>query len=155
MSTNTHPRSEKRPIDDDDRVQRKSDLAKELKHTKFGIWDVYEQIPTGKFGINIPGVSILPRNLEFVRDLPFVWRMVKDVIKIKSCWYYLSLFIAVKVLASLEPAVALWCAVPRAISIQDGSDLQCSGSLVTTSPLFVSTYPLLAFPNQNRRSKWL
>jgi len=117
MSTNTHPGSEKRPIDDDDRDQSKSDLAKELKHTKVGIWDSYEQIPMGKFGINIPGVSRLPRNLEFVWDLPFVWRMAKEVIKIKSCWYYLSLFIAVKVLSSLEPAVALWYAVLRAGSV--------------------------------------
>ena len=155
MSTNTHPGSEKRPIDDDDHDQSKSDLAKELKHTKVGIWDSYEHIPMGKFGISIPGISRLPRNLEFVRDLPFVWRMVKEVIKIKSCWYYLSLFIAVKVMASLEPAVALWYAALRAVSVQDGSDLQRSGSLVTTSPSFVSTYPLLASPNQNHRSKWL
>jgi len=117
MSTNAQPGSEKRPIGDDDRVQTKSDLAKELKHTKVGIWDSYEQIPMGKFGINIPGVPSLPRNLEFIWDLPFVWRMVKDVIKIKSCCYYLSLFIAVKVLASLEPAVELWCAVLRAVSV--------------------------------------
>ena len=108
MSANLHSKSEKRPIDDDDCAKRRSDLAKELKHTKAGIWDVYEQISTGKFGINIPGVSKVSRNLEFIQDLPFVWRMVKDVTKIKSCWYYLSLFVVVKVLASLEPAVALW-----------------------------------------------
>ena len=117
MFKNSHSKSEKRPTDDDDCAQRKSDLAKEFKHTKAGIWDVYEQIPTGKFSINIPGVSKLPRNLEFVQDLPFVWRMVKDVIKIKSCWYYLCLFITVKFLASLEPAVSLWYAALRIISI--------------------------------------
>ncbi|KAF9650307.1 P-loop containing nucleoside triphosphate hydrolase protein [Thelephora ganbajun] len=100
--------SEKRAADDDDCAQRKSDLAKEFSHTKAGIWDVYEQIPTTKFGINIPVLLKLSRNLEIIQDLPFVWRMLKDVLKIKSCRYYLCLFIFVKTLASLQPAVALW-----------------------------------------------
>jgi hypothetical protein len=113
MSTDPHSKPEKPSIGDDDRAQRKSDLAKELKHTKAGIWDVYEQVPNGKFIINIPGLSKLFQNLEFVQDLPFVWRMVKDVIKIKSCWYYLCLFTVVKFLASLEPAAALWCVALR------------------------------------------
>jgi len=91
-----------------DRTQSKSDLAEEFKRTKAGIWEVYEQIPTGKIGAIIPGTSKLFRNLELIEDLPFVWRMVTDVIKIKSCWYYLCLFVLVKLLSSLEPAVALW-----------------------------------------------
>jgi len=100
---------------DDDCTQRKSDLAKEFKHTKTDIWEVYEQIPTGKIGAIIPGISKLFRNLELIEDLPFVWRMVRDVIKIKSCWYYLCLFILVKLLSSLEPAVELWCVIIRVI----------------------------------------
>ena len=117
MFTNPQSESEKHPIDNDDRAQSRLDLAKEFKHTKAGIWDVYEQIPTGKFGIDIPGVSKLSRNFEFVQDLPFVWKMVKDVVKIESCWYYLCLFTVVKILASLEPAVALWCVALCAIPI--------------------------------------
>ena len=116
MFSNPHSKSEKHPIDDDDCATRRSDLAKEFKYTKAGIWDVYEQIPIGKYSINIPGVSNLSRNLEFIQDLPFVWRMVKDVTKIKSCWYYLCLYTVVKLLTSLEPAVALWCVALRAIS---------------------------------------
>jgi len=100
-----------RAMRDDDHTQRKSDLAKEFKHTKADIWEVYEQIPTGKIGAIIPGVSKLFRNLELIEDLPFVWRMVRDVIKIKSCWYYLCLFILVKLLSSLEPAASLWCVI--------------------------------------------
>jgi len=124
-------------MQDGDHTKRKSDLAGEFKHTKAGIWDVYEQIPTGKFGVNIPGISKLSRNLDIIEDLPFVWRMAKDVIKIKSCWYYLCLFTFVKALASLEPAVALWCVVLRVIRFQDRSDPQHSGSPVTTSLSFV------------------
>ena len=110
-------------MDDDDCARRKSDLAKEFKHTKAGIWDAYEQIPAGRLNINIPGVSKLAQGLEIVEDLPFVWRMVKDVATIKSCWYYLCLFTFVKLLVSLEPAVALWFVVPRVISVRDRSYL--------------------------------
>ena len=117
MAANLHSKSEKRPVDDRDCAQREFDLAKEFKYTKAGIWDVYEQIPVGKSSINIPGISKLFRNLEFIEDLPFVWRMVKDVTKIESCSYYLCLFTLVKVLASLEPAVTFWCVVLRAVSI--------------------------------------
>ena len=117
MSTALHSKDEKRALDDGDRARRNADLAKEFKHTKAGIWDVYEQIPASRLGINIPGVSKLLRHFEFVEDLPFVWRMVKDVAKIKSCWYYLCLFIFVEILASLEPAVALWCVTLHIISI--------------------------------------
>lgn len=118
MFANPYPRFEKHPLEDaEDRAQALSELAREFKYTKAGIWDVFEQIPASKFSINIPGLSTLYRRLEFIRDLPFVWRMVKDVIKINSCWYYLTLFTLTKLLASLEPAVALWCVVPHAISV--------------------------------------
>jgi hypothetical protein len=98
-------------MDDDEYAQTKSDLANEFKRTKAGIWEVYEQIPVGKTGFNIPGIPNLSHNLDILNDLPFVWRMLKDVVKIKSCWYYLCLYIFVKVLSSLEPAVALWCVI--------------------------------------------
>ena len=137
---------------DDDHTQGKSDLAKEFKHTKADIWEVYEQIPTGKIGA-IPGVSKLFRNLEIIEDLPFVWRMVKEVITIKSCWYYLCLFMFVKFLASLEPAVALWFVIIRVIYIPDRPDPQRPGSPATTSPLSVLVRTPLTSPNRSYRSK--
>jgi len=156
MLTTLHSIDEKHAPDaPGDRAPRNADLAKEFKHTKAGIWDAYEQIPAEKFGINIPGVSKLFRHLEFVEDLPFVWRMVKDVAKIKSCFYYLCLFIFVKVLASLEPAVALWYVAQRSTSIRGNPDIQRSGSPATISPLCVTVHPLRASPHQNHRSKWL
>lgn len=155
MSTHPRPDFEKRAMGGDDCAQRKSDLAREFKHTKAGIWDVYEQIPPAKFGINIPGVSKLSQNLEIIEDLPFVWRMVKDVTKIKSCWYYLCLFIFVKALASLEPAVALWCVILRVIYVCGLPNVQRPGSPATTSPLFAFIRTPLASPNHNYRFKWL
>ena len=111
MPTNLHPEPEKCAVSNGDCAQGKPNLAKEFKHTKAGIWDVYEQIPTGKIGTIVPGVSKLFRNVEMIEDLPFVWRMAKDVLKIESCRYYLCLYIFVKLLSSLEPAVTLWCVI--------------------------------------------
>jgi hypothetical protein len=137
MSTYLHPKYEKRALDEDRSPQKKSNFAKEFKHTKAGVWDVYEQIPHNKFGFNIPWISKLTRNLEIFNDLPFIWRVIKDVMNIKSCRYYLSLFILVKILLSLQPAVALWCVVLRVIYTCDPTNAHRSGSLVNISPLFV------------------
>ena len=138
---------------DDDCTGTKSDLAKEFKHTKTDIWEVYEQIPTGKIGAIIPGISKPFRNLELIKDLPFVWRMVRDVIKIKSCWYYLCLFTLVKLLSSLEPAAALWCVIIRVIYIPDRPDLRRLGSPATTSPSSVLARTPLTSPDRSYRSK--
>lgn len=96
-------------MDDNNSTKRKSDLAKELKHTRAGVWDIYEQVPQNGFGFDLPWTSDLNPNLNAFGNLPLVWKVVKDVIKIKSCGYYLCLFILVKILLSLQPAVALWC----------------------------------------------
>jgi hypothetical protein len=119
MSTQPHPKSEKRAQDDEDRAQRKADLAKEFRHIKAGIWDIYEQIPHSRFGIDIPWISNITRNLEIFEDLPFFWRVIKDVFRMKSCRYYLSLYILVKILLSLQPAVALWCVLLHSTFIYD------------------------------------
>lgn len=108
MSAPPHTKSERGTLDDNDSTKRKSDLAKEFKHIRAGVWDIYEQIPHSGFGFNVPWISGLTPNLDIFGDLPFFWKVVKDVIKIKSCRYYLCLFILVKTLLSLQPVVALW-----------------------------------------------
>lgn len=122
MSTHSHPESEKRALDDDRSSKGEPNFAKEFKHTKAGVWDVYEQVPHNKFGLKIPWISKLTRNLEIVNDLPLIWRVIKDVMNIKSCRYYLLSFILVKILLSLQPAVALWCVVLRAVYARDPSN---------------------------------
>ena len=117
MSTDPQSKSEKHTLEDRDSPKGKPDLATEFKLTKAGIWDVYEQIPHNGFSINIPWLPGAVRNLEIIEDLPFVWRLVKDMGKIESCWYYLFLFISTKVLVALQPAVALWYEVLRILCI--------------------------------------
>ena len=137
MSTHPHPKSEKRALDDDDSAKRKTDLAKEFKHTKAGVWDIYEQVTYSKFGFDAPFISKLSRNLELLDDLPFFWRALKDLAKIKSCWSYLCLYILVKILTSLQPAVALWYVTMHIIHICGLPDTLRSGLRVTTLPSFV------------------
>lgn len=79
----------------------------QVKHTRLGVWDLYKQ----KF----PKIARVPgswwafeRRLEVFNDLPYVWRMLKDVASLKSCWTYLALYLVIEVLNALVPAVSLW-----------------------------------------------
>ena len=80
--------------------------ANAVKHTRLGVWDLYEQVDPGT--IRLPGVSEVVRRLEVLNDLPYVWRMLKDVASIKSCWLYFLIYCTVELLSSLLPAVTLW-----------------------------------------------
>lgn len=80
--------------------------ANTVKHTRLGVWDLYEQVDPGV--IRLPGVSEVARRLEVLNDFPYVWRMLKDVASIKSCWLYFLIYCVVEFLSSLLPAVTLW-----------------------------------------------
>ena len=80
--------------------------ANTVKHTQLGVWDLYEQVDPGI--IRLPGVFEVAQRLEVLNDLPYVWRMVKDVASIRSCWFYFIIYCIVELLSSLLPAVALW-----------------------------------------------
>jgi len=80
--------------------------ANTVKHTRLGVWDLYEQVDPGV--IRLPWVSQVARRLEVLNDLPYVWRMVKDVASVKSCWLYFLIYCTVELLSSLLPAVTLW-----------------------------------------------
>jgi len=80
--------------------------ANTVKHTRLGVWDLYEQVDPGI--IRLPGVSKMARRLEVLNDLPYVWRMLKDVASIKSCWLYFLIYCVVELFSALLPAVTLW-----------------------------------------------
>ena len=77
-----------------------------VKHTRLGVWDLYEQVDPGI--TQLPGISGLTRRLEVLNDLPYVWRMLKDVASIKSCWLYFLIYCIVELLSALLPAATLW-----------------------------------------------
>ena len=78
----------------------------QVKHTRVGVWDLYRQKHSRV--IQVPGFGGLERRLQILNDLPFVWRMLKDIVSIKSCWIYLLLYVVIEALNALVPAVNLW-----------------------------------------------
>ncbi|KAG1746810.1 P-loop containing nucleoside triphosphate hydrolase protein [Suillus lakei] len=80
--------------------------ARRVKHTRIGVWDLYEDRQTDI--PNIPGSSRLETYAQIVQSMPHVLRMLKDILSIRQCWLLLSVFFVLEVLASLIPAISLW-----------------------------------------------
>ncbi|KII86507.1 hypothetical protein PLICRDRAFT_44105 [Plicaturopsis crispa FD-325 SS-3] len=82
------------------------DDRKNVRHTKIGVWDLYEEINPEL--AQIPGSSRLETYMELLQGLPYVWRMLKDIGGIKDCWTLLGIYLLLEVAISLIPAVILW-----------------------------------------------
>ena len=82
------------------------DDAKRVRHTKLGVWDLYEEI-TPQIQ-HIPGSSKIEQYGEVIQAFPYVWRMFKDLGTLKDCQLRLILLLAVQTVVALIPAVALW-----------------------------------------------
>jgi hypothetical protein len=80
--------------------------ASSVKHTPVGVWDLYEQVQP-EF-TNVPGSSQFEPYLEMASSFPYVWRMIKDICSIRTCWFLLAMYFGIEAIASLLPAVALW-----------------------------------------------
>jgi hypothetical protein len=80
--------------------------TRRVKHTRVGVWDLYEELQTDL--PPIPGASRLEKYAEIVQSMPYVVRMLKDILSIKRCGVLLSAYLVVEVLISLIPALALW-----------------------------------------------
>jgi hypothetical protein len=80
--------------------------ASRVKHTPVGVWDLYEQVQP-EFA-RVPGSSRFESYLEMVSSFPYVWRMIKDIGSIRTCWFLLAIYFGIEAIASLLPAVALW-----------------------------------------------
>lgn len=78
-----------------------------VKHTRIGVWDLYEEKEPEL--ANVPASSPLERILALKQNLPYLWRMVKDIGSIRSCWTLLLLYMTVIVLSAMIPAISLWC----------------------------------------------
>ena len=80
--------------------------AKHVKHTKLGVWDLYQEKAPNL--ARIPGATRAELYLEMCQSFPFVWRMLKDIGRIRSCWFMLGIYTSMVVLGSLVPALSLW-----------------------------------------------
>ena len=77
-----------------------------VKHTRIGVWDLYEQVDND-FDY-VPGSSWLERAFEAYECLPYLLRMISDILSIRSCWLILLSYGVTEVLSSLIPAASLW-----------------------------------------------
>ncbi|KAJ7171705.1 P-loop containing nucleoside triphosphate hydrolase protein [Mycena crocata] len=79
-----------------------------VKHTRMGIWDLYEQVE--------PKLKMVPGSLrsrmetyhEMKGSFPFVLRMFQEIGSIRACWWLLAGYMVVTLLLALIPAVELW-----------------------------------------------
>ncbi|KIK60425.1 hypothetical protein GYMLUDRAFT_43735 [Collybiopsis luxurians FD-317 M1] len=80
-----------------------------VKHSKIGkVWDLYEDYEGEKPRFSFSPKQILEHYLGLLENVPFVWRMLKDIGSIRACWFYLGLYLTVQFVLSLVPAVQLW-----------------------------------------------
>ncbi|KAG1889214.1 P-loop containing nucleoside triphosphate hydrolase protein [Suillus subluteus] len=77
------------------------DARRRVRHTRMGIWDLYEDRETNMS-------RIVWTYVQIVQGLPYVLRTLKDILSIRQAWMPLSAFLVIEVLASLAPAVSLW-----------------------------------------------
>lgn len=80
----------------------------DIRHTKLGVWDLYEQLDSNYFSSPRWLATIPELYDELVRSWPYLLRMVKDIYGVRSCRASLFSFIAIRLLLSLLPAVELW-----------------------------------------------
>ncbi|KAJ7051170.1 P-loop containing nucleoside triphosphate hydrolase protein [Mycena amicta] len=100
-------RGRQRKANDNPGVFNPDDGSK-VRHTKIGVWDLYEEIePKASF---VPS-SILP-TLESYHSmkgsLPYVWRMLKEIASIPSCLWLLAGYLLITLILAVIPAIELW-----------------------------------------------
>lgn len=82
------------------------DDKKSVKHTRYGVWDVYEERLSSKSFL--PGLAILEQQAEIIKCMPFVWRMFRDVLALPYCAFLLVVFFAAELGQAFMPAASLW-----------------------------------------------
>lgn len=81
--------------------------APDIKHTRYGVWDLYSQKSSSKVS-RFPFSSYIEAGAQALDNMPYVWRMLRDVFTIPSCWYLLIMYGICRVLLAFLPAVTLW-----------------------------------------------
>ncbi|KAK7060894.1 hypothetical protein VNI00_000627 [Paramarasmius palmivorus] len=81
---------------------------KNVKHTRVGVWDLYEEKQPELERIPLSKRLNVEHYLEMYNSLPFVWMMMKDIGSIRSCWFYMAVYLLIEIVSSLIPAISLW-----------------------------------------------
>jgi ABC-type multidrug transport system fused ATPase/permease subunit len=82
--------------------------ARRIKHSRIGVWDLYEERQTNSNLLRIPGSSIVETFAQMIQNTPYVMRMLKDVLSIRRVQMLLPIFLIMEVSNSFIPAVSLW-----------------------------------------------
>ncbi|OSD05596.1 P-loop containing nucleoside triphosphate hydrolase protein [Trametes coccinea BRFM310] len=77
-----------------------------VKHTRYGVWDVYEDHSSRVS--TMPGSWTLEKYAEMINCLPYIWRMLKDILAIPACTFLFITFCVTQAGVALVPALALW-----------------------------------------------
>ncbi|KAG2345399.1 P-loop containing nucleoside triphosphate hydrolase protein [Suillus weaverae] len=82
------------------------DDAHRVKHTRIGIWDLYEERQPQS--LRMLGSSISETYAWVLQNMPYVVRMLKHMHSIPRCSILLSAYLVVELLGTLMPAISLW-----------------------------------------------
>ena len=77
-----------------------------VKHTRIGVWDLYEEI-NPSFA-HVPGSSYAEKAFAAYECLPYLLRMIQDILSIRSCWWLLVAYTLAEIGQALLPAASLW-----------------------------------------------
>ncbi|KAI0779878.1 hypothetical protein C8Q74DRAFT_1456295 [Fomes fomentarius] len=77
-----------------------------VKQTRLGVWDLYEE-KEPKLA-HVPGAPKLEKYMELFEGLPYVWRMLKDILGIPTCAVLLAIYVAAQIGRAVFPALELW-----------------------------------------------
>ena len=80
--------------------------ASRVKHTRLGVWDLYEEFEPGL--AHVPGASRLEKYMDILECTPYVWRMIRDVVSIPSCAVLFVLHALINLGIAIVPALGLW-----------------------------------------------
>lgn len=76
---------------------------KNVRHTRVGVWDLYEDLDVSNKGLfGMPGFDTI-RN-----EMPYVWRMLKEIVGLGNCRTLLILYFGAYAGLAVLPAITLW-----------------------------------------------
>ncbi|KAI1785736.1 HlyB/MsbA family ABC transporter [Ganoderma leucocontextum] len=77
-----------------------------IHHLRIGVWDFYEEVEDKL--PNIPLAPLLGRYRDIVECVPYVIRMLNDVLSIPGCAFFVAVYAATQLIQALIPATSIW-----------------------------------------------
>ena len=75
----------------------------QVQRTRLGVWDFFEDLET-----EVDSVSGLSKSKRLQRCFPHVWRVLKEIISLRGCWFLLVAHVGFSIILALVPAISLW-----------------------------------------------